>query len=276
MRQTEYMEQLLAESPEAAFLLRLAKRAGPFDPGCEAGIAAYTQRFLDLHGVGIAEAYLVYEAFIRSYNKDIAAFAETGSYPHALRGTVSPIDRLDYDLVLLLSCIFSPHRRRIMDLLHRWTTETRTAAFVGCGPGLEIALLKERFQRVEAFDLDLNPRLADLHGDVAFFEEAFPSPRGQTPLDAVFLIEILEHLDAPDALLADAAGALGPGGRLYLTTATNIPQFDHLYNFSEDHAVFERRLGELGLRIDRVEILTHQYMDIEIGAKNHVYALTRV
>ena len=90
------------------------------------------------------------------------------------------------------------------------------------------------------------------------------------------LIEILEHLEDPDTLLADTAKALRPGGQLYLTTATNIPQFDHLYNYPEDHTGFERQLSNLGLKIDAVEILAHRYMDIEIGAKNHVYALTKV
>lgn len=163
-----------------------------------------------------------------------------------------------------------------MDLLQTQVTPADTAAFVGCGPGLEIALLKSKFQVVEAYDIALNPRLTALQPDVGFREELFPSPRSLDRYDAIFMIELLEHLANPYTLIEACHSKLAPAGHLYLTTATNIPQFDHLYNFPDDHSEFEQRMQSLGFDIAHVSVLPHAYMTIDVQAKNHLYKLSRV
>ncbi len=231
-------------------------------------IAAFILRYLDECGSDLKTAFGVYERFIADFNGDIKAFMETGKYPDALEPQPD-LDRASYDMVLLLSCLVSPHRYRMMSLICEQTRASDDAVFVGCGPGLEIDLVADKFDQAHAFDVSLGSAPQALMPNVRFYEEYFPSPRLTKGSDAIYLIELLEHLDDPLPILRDCTAFLRPAGRIYMTTATNLPQFDHLYNFAPDHSGFLADLEAMGLTVVLNVEIPHVYQSGDIGAKNH-------
>ena len=89
------------------------------------------------------------------------------------------------------------------------------------------------------------------------------------------MIELLEHLSEPYILLEKCQKVLSEKGKIFLTTATNIPQFDHLYNFEASHQDFEKKIQNMGLSISFMEEIPHQYITLDIGAKNRFYILEK-
>lgn len=90
----------------------------------------------------------------------------------------------------------------------------------------------------------------------------------------MYAIELLEHLDEPYAFMTDCCESLVPGGRLVVTTATNVPQFDHRVNFTSDEE-FEERAVALGLRLEHKRVVPHAYPRTDIGARNVFYVFRK-
>ena len=217
----------------------------------------------------------IYLSFIRSYNKDMKIFAKTGKFPLAIDEYRSPPSRFEYDIILLFSCLFSEHRFRIMQLLDQKSSIANCGLFIGCGPGLEIELVKNNFQKLYAYDLSINEFLLDKHPSVHFNETYFTGENDDLRYDSIYMIELLEHLREPYILLEKCQKVLSEKGKIYLTTATNIPQFDHLYNFEASHQDFEKKIQNIGLSISFMEEIPHQYITLDIGAKNRFYILEK-
>nr|VFJ72826.1 MAG: Methyltransferase domain-containing protein [Candidatus Kentron sp. FW] len=272
---SQSIDILLAQHPVFASLFRLVCALVKTNEVLSSTIAAYISRYLKQSGMELPHAFRIYESFIRDYDKDIRLFHETGKYPFELTGTIRDIDRLFYDVALLLSYLVAAHRYRIINCLYDKTKADGKALFVGCGPGAEIDLVKPLFEEIHAFDMSLNPLLQELMPDVNFHQETFPSDDVRDEFEAIYLIEILEHLEDPYQLLKSCRDALSGTGRLHLTTATNIPQFDHIYNFPHDHSEFEERIGAMGLKVISNDEIGHKYMTADIAAKNHYYVLVR-
>lgn len=264
-------QQLLTKSPVLKFFYDKICKSTDINESLSGNISEYISKYNEINNLNISDIQTIYHNFIRKYNKDIINFKETGLYPAQLTPDIQVPDRVEYDVILLISCLVSPHRYMMMDLLTKNTQTGDKALFVGCGPGLEIALLQAHFSETHAFDIELNPQLRRLMPKVKFYQELFPSINAPATFDAIYLIEILEHLSDPWQLLRNCANALSLYGRLHLTTATNIPQFDHLYNFDSDHSVFEKRLKDMGLSVFENVALEHDYKDTSIKAKNHYY-----
>ena len=114
------------------------------------------------------------------------------------------------------------------------------ALFIGLGPGLELFLTQDRHSEIDAYDVSINENLPNQFPRAAFHATYYT---GQNPAyyDCIYLIEILEHLSDPFDLLHICAQSLRAGGQIMLTTATDIPQFDHLYNLPDDHSDFEKK-----------------------------------
>ena len=198
-------------------------------------------------------------------------FAQTGQYP--ARIVAREIPRVEYDLALLLSTVLTRPRFRIMQLLVERALPAEASLFVGVGSGLELHLLRNRLKLAEAFDLRINPFLRDLLPTVAFCEAEFKAAAGR--YDRIFLIELLEHLDSPYDLIAQCGAALNAGGQMHLTTATNIPHFDHRHNFSDNQTAFEPWLHAHGYEIAFREDIRHPPAPKDIGAMNTYYIVSR-
>ena len=92
---------------------------------------------------------------------------------------------------------------------------------------------------------------------------------------SVYAIELLEHLSEPYAFVADCyANPLTPGGRFVTTTATNVPQFDHRYNFVSDEE-FEQRVCGLGFEMELKRSIPHECDQTEIAARNVFYVFRK-
>ena len=132
---------------------------------------------------------------------------------------------MTYDIVLLFSCLFSAHRFRIMQLILQKSPIVNSGLFIGCGPGMEIELVKDNFKSLYAYDLSSNDFLLTKHPNVHFKEDYFTGKNIDNAYNIIYLIELLEHLNEPYGLLEKCKKVLTENGKIILTTATNIPQF---------------------------------------------------
>ena len=235
-------------------------------------IDSFSQAYLDFHDLEAKVAIKDYKTFIKAYNKDLKKFASTGKFPLELDPEREGPGRIPYNIILLFSCLLNPHRFRIMQLIKEKAEKADLGLFIGCGPGLEMSLTSSYLEKTIAYDLVLDDFLQQQFSEIEFRNSYFDGS-DEERYGAVYLIEILEHLEQPYALLEDCKKVLNPGGHIYLTTATDIPQFDHLYNFPKDHSGFEKKLVEMGLEVVYKEEILHQALTQEGGAQNVFYKL---
>lgn len=236
-------------------------------------IQQYVEKYARSNSISAEQAIDVYTNFISLFNKHCKQFIKTGKYPleNGLEGF--SISREDYDIILLLSILFTPHRFRIMQLLHQ-KAELDKALFIGLGPGLEVSLTKENFKVVDAYDLSISNFLYTQFPDVQFNAELYTGQK-ENYYDAIYMIELLEHLDDPFSLLRICYSSLTKGGQVFLTTATDIPQFDHLYNFPKDHTYFDDQVSKMGFSIIYKEMIPHNYLTMDLKPCNHFYILQK-
>ena len=236
-------------------------------------VTRYFQSYCTSNGISAASVDDTYTKYITAYNKHCKQFIKTGKYPLENGLTDFELSREEYDVVLLISVLFAPHRFRIMELLSQQQQSGR-ALFIGLGPGLELFLTQERHSEIDAYDVSINENLPSQFPRAAF-HATYYTGQNQAYYDSIYLIEILEHLSDPFDLLHICAQSLRAGGQIMLTTATDIPQFDHLYNFPDDHSDFEKKCIDLGLTIEVKEKLVHKYLSSELQPSNHFYILQK-
>jgi hypothetical protein len=118
-------------------------------------LCAYLSGYLEFNKVSVDQATEVYTRFISSYNKDCRQFIKTNRYPYELNPEIVKISREDYDIILLFSVLFSPHRFRIMELIHE-NKGAGKALYIGLGPGLELLFTNSDYSKKIAYDLAVN------------------------------------------------------------------------------------------------------------------------
>jgi 2-polyprenyl-3-methyl-5-hydroxy-6-metoxy-1,4-benzoquinol methylase len=91
---------------------------------------------------------------------------------------------------------------------------------IGCGTGAVLRIIRDRHRPARLWGVDiLNWLDPDLHHDVAFISGAAESATvGLDPVDRVFMVEALEHLESPWTVLRRAARLVAPGGMIILST----------------------------------------------------------
>jgi hypothetical protein len=233
-----------------------------------ASVAAYLEGYARFNGISQTAAIASYATTIRRYANDIRAFIKTGRYPLELDPAQPPLSRSDYDLFLILTILTTKHRCAIMEELAKFPAAGK-ALVIGVGSGVELGFIGASGGS-EAYDLYINPFAPTAHPGWQFREELY-RPAGQS-YAAIYAIELLEHLDEPYAFLADCRASLARGGRLIVTTAANVPQFDHRFNFIPDEE-FDRRAALLGLAVEYRRVIPHAYPRTDIGARNVFYVL---
>ena len=236
-------------------------------------IESYLEKYARFNEISPEKAVEIYTDFIMSFNKHCKLFTKTGKYPVENGLTNFSISREEYDIVLLLSVLFTPHRYRIMQLLEQ-SKPAEKALFIGLGPGLELFLTRTKFKEIHAYDLSVNKFLSTEFSGIHINMELY-SGQNSNYFDSIYLIELLEHLQDPYELLDICFKSLIKGGKIYLTTATDIPQFDHLYNFPKDHAKFEEQLKQMGFLVLYKELIQHNYLTMEIKPINHFYIIEK-
>jgi len=235
----------------------------------------YLEKYAAFNNITAEETIAVYTSYIIAYNKHAKLFVKTGKYPPELGINDFSLSRQQYDTVLTLSILFTAHRFRIMQLLKEKAAPLQKALFIGLGSGLEIELTKNAYQEIHGYDLSVDPFLYSQFKD-ASFNAALYTGQFNNYFDAVYLVELLEHLETPYDLLHTCYSSLKKGGHIFLTTATDIPQFDHLYNFPLNHDEFESRILKMGYSIVYKEMIPHHYLSLDIQPCNHFYILKKV
>lgn len=241
-------------------------------------IAYYLEEYSEQNIVSTEKAISIYNNFIYTFNKDCKEFNKSKKYPHELpHSTLNNYTRVEYDIILILSILFTKHRYRIMECIADVTHSAScgNALFIGVGPGIEIFLTQNHYKKTDAYDLSLCEFLNKKFPNVNFHNKLY-NGQGKLAYDVIYLIELLEHIDNPFELLQNCYNSLKPNGNIILTTATNIPQFDHLYNFPEDHHYFERELINIGFKIIYKEKIEHDYLVMSNKSSNHFYTIQKI
>lgn len=237
-------------------------------------IELYLKKYTSLNNISEENAIDVYSNFVSVFNKHCKLFDTSGKYPKESGAVQFSMSREEYDIVLLLSVLFTPHRFKIMQLVNEKNSAGK-ALFIGLGPGLELSITRENFKEIHAYDLSVNNFLFSAFPDIKLNTELYTGQK-EDYFDVIYLIELLEHLEDPFLLLRVCHKSIIKGGKVFITTATDIPQFDHLYNFPKDHTLFEERISELGFSVFYKEMIPHNYLRLAIKPCNHFYILEKI
>lgn len=252
-------EQALMDAPAAAAQVRGA-------------VTAFLDGYAAFNRITREIALDSYMTTIRRYANDIRTFIQNGKYPLEIDPGQPMLSRQDYDLFLILTILVTRHRCAIMEELLKFPA-TGKALVIGVGSGVELNFVGAPANS-DAYDLYINSYARSAFPAWNFHEELYRPGAGRL-YHAIYAIELLEHLDDPYALLKDCHDSLRPDGRLIVTTATNVPQFDHRYNFVSDEE-FKNRARDLGLVVEYERVIPHDYARTQIGARNSFYVFSRM
>jgi hypothetical protein len=142
---------------------------------------------------------------------------------------------------------------------------------VGVGSGLELALLRDKFRNIDAYDLSISGFCKHRFSDLNLYEKKF-GPPCERKYNHIYAIELLEHLECPYEILSYFSRSVKKHGSLIVTTVKNVPQFDHLYNFRNEYE-FEKNVKSLGFDILCKEVIRHNYVFFDVDANNCLYVL---
>lgn len=226
--------------------------------------------YCDYSGISKAEAAKSLQHYIERYAEDVRLFKNTRKYPFEIRNDNVPVSRTSYELFLISSYLFTRHRFSIACEMNSICETYETSSFIGVGPGIEIEILKDKLKKINAYDTCLSRFTIERYPHVNFFEREFD---GGHPSDIIFAIELLEHLPDPYGLISRVYSALAPGGAFIATIASNVPQFDHIINFSKDD--FEKKITDMGFIIQYSREIPHDYRIDKIEASNTFYILVK-
>ena len=250
-------DEATEDAPESAVQVRRAT-------------ASFLERYVAFNQISQQATVASYMETVRRYVRDIRAFQATGKYPLEIEPGQRELGRTDYDLFLILTILVTRHRCAIMEEMMKLSLPGRPLV-IGVCSGVELGFIQAP-EGGDAYDLHINSFARQTFPQWNFHEKWY-SPHG--PLyGAVYAIELLEHLDEPYAFVADCHKSLLPGGRLVATTAADVPQFDHRYNFVSDED-FEQRVGRLGFEVESKRLIPHEYAQTDIKARNVFYVLRR-
>ena len=181
------------------------------------------------------------------------------------------LTREEYDVVLLCSILTSHHRYEIINLINLIPSHDQKIAVIGVGSGVELLFINSSNTTIDAYDLSISNFAKKSFSNVNFFEHEFKS--SENYYDVVYAIEILEHLNNPFELLRVIYDSLRIGGKCIFTTTTNVPQFDHYYDFEVKELVAE--LGEIGFRISEYRVIKHESKFDNIDSSNAFFIVEK-
>ena len=238
-------------------------------------IDGYLNDFATYNKLSIDEILKRYNKFLLGYSKDIENFLSTGKYPYLLEENIL-VKRTDYDISLILSTVLTNHRFKIMDNFFKYGSVINgKVLIIGLGSGIELEILScsSNEKEIDAYDISVTKFVKNR------FKKTLNIVEGEFKgndlfYDYIIAIELLEHLDNPYPFLSMCFNSLKNEGTLVTTTATDVPQFDHLYNFNDDN-VFSEEIYNLGFIELQKEDIEHNYMNKSINAKNTWYVLKK-
>lgn len=262
--QTEFFKGLLGTSRKLELEYEFAAaKASESEARVLSAAEKYLEDYAAFNHISRETALESYLKTNHRYVRDIQTFIATGKYPLEIDPQPWELGRTDYDLSLIISILMAPHRCVIMEEIAKVSFPGRPLV-IGVGSGVELGFIHAP-EEGDAYDLYINSYARQAYPQWNFHEEWF-HPSGPR-YGAVYAIELLEHLAEPYAFIADCRESLASGGRFVATTASNVPQFDHHFNFVSDEE-FENRMGELGFVMESKRLIPHKYALMNIRAEN--------
>jgi hypothetical protein len=234
----------------------------------------YLKEFCEYFNLEAEDVIQMHNEFIGNYLNDIKLFLNNGKYPYQL-SSVKHIDRISYDVTLLLSVFLSRVRLQIFKLLIESLKKKQgEVIIVGVGAALELELISKLIPNLKfkAFDLSISDFVCNRFGGDKVFEREFVFEK-EKGYETIIFIELLEHLEAPYSFLKKSSEFLLDGGNIICTTSSNMPQFDHFYNFHNDN--FEEKLKEFNLNVKTNIKLPHNLINSKIDSYNNFYELQK-
>jgi 2-polyprenyl-3-methyl-5-hydroxy-6-metoxy-1,4-benzoquinol methylase len=233
----------------------LRRNLSEYDQSLYRYIDEYLYEYCRFYGLTAKDVLQIRERFAEQYQFNLANFVQSRKYPRQLDDQIWPINRIEYDVILILSFLLEKHRFHIAS----WLTQNISGndiLCIGVGPGVELGIVSEFLSNtsrtIVGYDLSVSDFVRSRFGTSVHQEYFVPDGRH---FDAVVLIEILEHLADPQSMLFLASKSLDANGRLFLTTAIDVPQFDHQYNFV--HGEIAEMLAINGLQVDSIIKIMH-------------------
>jgi SAM-dependent methyltransferase len=127
-------------------------------------------------------------------------------------------------------------RRDILErAVSRFVGRTDLALTVGVGIAREAELLSRRTRLVAIDRARIHPRCLEFA--LPAQADAVAIPFGDSIFDAVFLFDVLEHVDQEKKMLSEIRRVLRPGGKLLVT----VPAFMFLYGLQDRVSEHKRR-----------------------------------
>ncbi len=251
----------------------LIKSFDEYDRKIYEQIENHVDQYIEFYNLTDSQVYDHHLSFLKIFLRHQELFNKDKKYPYERDGIITKIPRIQYDISLLLSCLLTKHRFEIMKNLSLFMKKNMgKVAIIGTGPGLEISLTKDLCKSIVAYDIEISD-FVKIKFPRIFKKELFRFSK-DTKYDYIFAIELLEHLHEPTELLRHIYQSLEVGGVTSLTTAKNIPQFDHLYNFDNED-IFERDLDQIGFKIKEKKIIKHNYLRKDNDVNNIFYILKK-
>lgn len=237
-------------------------------------IEQYFSDYCAFYNLSPAVVSAKYQQFIDQYLSDFKKFIETGKYPYELNQKMD-FDRVTYDIALILSVFFTPVRFSIFkETINFLTKSTGTILIIGVGAAMELELLDKLFphKKVDAYDISVSDFVKSRFNSSMLHEKEFTFSEKQK-FDSVLIIELLEHLSKPYEFIKNCATCLHNKGILVCTTASNMPQFDHLYNFHTDN--FEKNISADFFVTEKL-VLKHKLINPVLDSYNTFYILEKI
>ena len=231
----------------------------------------YIDKYIKYKDSNAEELKSHYEHFLKQYSKDIKEYTNSDIYPALGDGKKYEITREEYDVSLLLSTILSQHRYDIMTSIYDILTPLDSALVIGSGVGIELEIINKSYKNISAYDIEIDEFCNTIHSNVSFYEEEFVGDNSKKYND-IYIIELLEHLNNPYELLKNTKKSLKKNGRVIITLAVNMPQFDHVINF-DNLDLFKKEIDNLDFLISFEKNIPHEYLVNKLTNSSNIFMI---
>jgi|SaaInlStandDraft_6_1057023.scaffolds.fasta_scaffold14531_2 hypothetical protein len=231
----------------------------------------YINKYIKYKQITAEEFKVNYENFLRQYTRDSKKYIKSNIYPAIENGITYDISREEYDIFLLLSTILTQHRYDIMSEIYSHKIKNNRALIIGSGVGIELELIKDTYKEIDAYDITIDKFCNKNHVDVNFYEKEFIG-NSDNLYDDIYIIELLEHVSTPYELISKAKKTMKINGRVIITLAVNIPQFDHVINFNNMN-LFLKEIDDLNLFISYQKEIKHNYLMSGLNKSSNIFMI---
>ena len=234
-------------------------------------IDSYFKAYCKFNKISIDQIISIRKKFLISYLKNLNSFEKSKKYLNLNKNF--NLTRIEYDIVLLLSFLIEDHRFKIINLFSKEKFKEQDVLIIGSGPSIELAILRfylKHKMKIDAYDLNFNSFIKK-----KFIRECKVSEYkyAKKKYSKIILIEFLEHINKPYQFLFRLKESLKKNGKILFTTAINIPQFDHVYNFKKKE-VF-KKVKSMGYKKKDYYYIEHKMFLSKVKSANEYVTLIK-